>query len=210
VSDDEREEARAPAEWLTLGQACRQLGVSEPTLRKWTDEGRVDVFVTPGGHRRYRQSTITDLAADIRRRRALGVDLEAEYRREVDDRHNALAGLPWYRRLNEGDKVRLRVRGMAVITALEEHIEGRTTEHEALASLAELGRAYGMDLARIGLSPRETMEAFAIFRGSVMDSIRRVAERPGRGRGLSGLDAMQRSSSLLDQMAVAIIGAAAS
>jgi excisionase family DNA binding protein len=39
--------------WLTLGEAARYLGVSEPSLRKWTDRGDVAVFRTPGGHRRY-------------------------------------------------------------------------------------------------------------------------------------------------------------
>lgn len=41
------------ATWMTVGQAARYLGVSEPTLRKWTDDGRIPVFRTPGGHRRY-------------------------------------------------------------------------------------------------------------------------------------------------------------
>jgi excisionase family DNA binding protein len=40
--------------WLTVSEASRFLGVSEPTLRKWTDAGRVAAFRTPGGHRRYR------------------------------------------------------------------------------------------------------------------------------------------------------------
>jgi excisionase family DNA binding protein len=38
---------------LTVGEAARFVGVSEPTLRKWTDAGRIAVFRTPGGHRRY-------------------------------------------------------------------------------------------------------------------------------------------------------------
>jgi excisionase family DNA binding protein len=38
---------------LTIKDACRYLGVSEPTLRKWTDRGDVLAFRTPGGHRRY-------------------------------------------------------------------------------------------------------------------------------------------------------------
>src|ERR671929_67752 len=42
-------------EWLTLGQAARFLGVAQSTIRKWSDQGRVPAFYTPGGHRRYRR-----------------------------------------------------------------------------------------------------------------------------------------------------------
>jgi excisionase family DNA binding protein len=49
---------RAPTgepDWLTLGQAARFLGVAQSTIRKWSDQGRVPAFYTPGGHRRYRR-----------------------------------------------------------------------------------------------------------------------------------------------------------
>jgi excisionase family DNA binding protein len=42
------------ADWLTLGQAARYLGVAQSTIRKWSDQGRLSAFYTPGGHRRYR------------------------------------------------------------------------------------------------------------------------------------------------------------
>jgi excisionase family DNA binding protein len=45
-------------EWLTLGQAARFLGVAQSTIRKWSDNGRVPAFYTPGGHRRYRRSDL--------------------------------------------------------------------------------------------------------------------------------------------------------
>jgi excisionase family DNA binding protein len=45
-------------EWLTLGQAARFLGVAQSTLRKWSDQGRVPAFYTPGGHRRYRRTDL--------------------------------------------------------------------------------------------------------------------------------------------------------
>src|ERR1700750_2716102 len=47
---------RREPEWLTLGQAARFLGVAQSTIRKWSDQGRVPAFYTPGGHRRYRRS----------------------------------------------------------------------------------------------------------------------------------------------------------
>ncbi len=46
------------AEWLTLGQAARFLGVAQSTIRKWSDQGRVPAFYTPGGHRRYRRADL--------------------------------------------------------------------------------------------------------------------------------------------------------
>jgi excisionase family DNA binding protein len=58
---------RAPTgepDWLTLGQAAKFLGVAQSTIRKWSDQGRVPAFYTPGGHRRYRRG---DLEAFLER-----------------------------------------------------------------------------------------------------------------------------------------------
>jgi excisionase family DNA binding protein len=52
---------RAPTgepDWLTLGQAAKFLGVAQSTIRKWSDQGRVPAFYTPGGHRRYRRGDL--------------------------------------------------------------------------------------------------------------------------------------------------------
>jgi excisionase family DNA binding protein len=50
-------------DWLTLGQAAKFLGVAQSTIRKWSDQGRVPAFYTPGGHRRYRRRDL-DLFLD--------------------------------------------------------------------------------------------------------------------------------------------------
>ena len=46
------------SDWLTLGQAAKFLGVAQSTIRKWSDQGRVPAFYTPGGHRRYRRGDL--------------------------------------------------------------------------------------------------------------------------------------------------------
>jgi len=62
LPDATRPEARrAPAsepDWLTLGQAAKFLGVAQSTIRKWSDQGRVPAFYTPGGHRRFRRGDL--------------------------------------------------------------------------------------------------------------------------------------------------------
>ncbi|HYX77939.1 MAG TPA: helix-turn-helix domain-containing protein [Solirubrobacterales bacterium] len=43
---------------LTIGEAAVYLGVSAASLRKWSDQGLIRVYRTPGGQRRY---AMTDL-----------------------------------------------------------------------------------------------------------------------------------------------------
>ena len=38
---------------LTIGEAAVYLGVSAASLRKWSDQGLIRVYRTPGGQRRY-------------------------------------------------------------------------------------------------------------------------------------------------------------
>jgi excisionase family DNA binding protein len=47
-----------PRHFLNVGQAAEYLGVSAASLRNWSDQGKVPVYRTPGGQRRYR---VTDL-----------------------------------------------------------------------------------------------------------------------------------------------------
>ncbi len=48
-------------EWLTLHEACSLVGVSPATLRRWSNNGDVSTFTTPGGHRRFAKSAILGL-----------------------------------------------------------------------------------------------------------------------------------------------------
>jgi excisionase family DNA binding protein len=61
MAQNETSHRLAPAgesDWLTLGQAAKYLGVAQSTIRKWSDQGRVPAFYTPGGHRRYKRGDL--------------------------------------------------------------------------------------------------------------------------------------------------------
>ncbi|MER3417699.1 MAG: hypothetical protein C4343_00970, partial [Chloroflexota bacterium] len=62
------------SDWLALGAAARLVGVDPDTLRRWADEGRIDAFTTPGGHRRFHRRALESLTA---RRRAASASLRA-------------------------------------------------------------------------------------------------------------------------------------
>ena len=53
-------------EWRNVAEAAAFLGVSPLTLRKWSNEGKVPVYRTPGGHRRYRLSDLQSSLEDMR------------------------------------------------------------------------------------------------------------------------------------------------
>ena len=59
----------AATAWIGLGEASRILGIAPGTLRRWADSGRVPVFTTLGGHRRFSRTVITGLLPSSRTRR---------------------------------------------------------------------------------------------------------------------------------------------
>jgi len=47
-------------ELLTTEDLSRLLQVSKSTIKRWTDEGRLRCFRTPGGHRKFRLSNVLE------------------------------------------------------------------------------------------------------------------------------------------------------
>jgi excisionase family DNA binding protein len=73
IEGGERETAApepAGGRWLTIHEACAFLGVDQSTLRRWSDTGKVPVFRTPGGHRRYAEADLRTLVGEGPRLRA--------------------------------------------------------------------------------------------------------------------------------------------
>jgi excisionase family DNA binding protein len=57
-----QEEARL----LNVGRAAAYLGVSAASLRKWSNDGLVPVYRTPGGQRRFAISDLDDFMRSMR------------------------------------------------------------------------------------------------------------------------------------------------
>ena len=118
---------RAPAnepDWLTLGQAAKYLGVAQSTIRKWSDQGRVPAFYTPGGHRRYRRA---DLDKFLERSGPGGTPTESPVVLIVDDDP----------RLREYVRVNLEMEGYSVREA-ENAEEGLSVLEESTPDLVLL------------------------------------------------------------------------
>lgn len=54
------------ARLLNVGQAADYVGVSAASLRKWSNDGLVSVYRTPGGQRRYHRDDLDRFMSSMR------------------------------------------------------------------------------------------------------------------------------------------------
>jgi excisionase family DNA binding protein len=170
--------------WLTLGEASRMLGVDPDTLRRWADNGKVEVLKTPGGHRRFLRASIEGMLPRPRQpaRRSLSAigeppdRIAAEFLKRV---RTDLATQDWHSRFDEASLRWFRERGVRMSDLLIGHLDaGRRPGHEAhLEQAAALGREYGVEAKRRELSLGEATQAFLFFRARFLAEIANVARR---------------------------------
>ena len=58
--------ATTTARLLNVGQAAEYLGVSAASLRKWSNDGLVPTYRTPGGQRRYARDDLDGFIDSMR------------------------------------------------------------------------------------------------------------------------------------------------
>src|SRR5215217_1854859 len=117
----------ASSDWLALADASGVLGVSGATLRRWSDDGRVPVFTTPGGHRRFSRRTLQHLLPSARRDRPtlarLGASPERIVRAYHPRKRAPVDGPPWLEHLSDADRLEFRDRGRQLLELLVEHLD---------------------------------------------------------------------------------------
>lgn len=172
--------------WLALGEASRMLGVDPDTLRRWADAGKVDFFTTPGGHRRFPRAAIEGMLPRPRARRALLTSIgEApdrvaeELRRRVRSDLAQLDDQDWHARLDDRSLAWFRERGRRMSALLIGALDTarRAGRDQMLRQAEMLGREYGLESGKRGLSIGETTQALLFFRARFMAEIATVARR---------------------------------
>lgn len=158
--------------WITLGQACKLLGVNESTLRRWADAKHVRSFRTPGGHRRFSEE---DLRRMTENRGGSGEEPYASLgqlaltrirRRLQRGRGHA----PWYSGISEQERERLRSLGRRLLALVSDYKTKGKRRSQLIDEAREIGHEYGRELVRDRLSIRDALEAFTFFRRELDES----------------------------------------
>jgi len=173
------------ADWISLGEASRLLGVTPGTLRRWSDTGRLPAFTTPGGHRRYRRSALERLIPPDRPERPsltrAGMTPSRIARAYRQEARAAVARVPWLVRLDDEQRATFRERGRRLATALLAHLDApdEATADQALKVATTESAEYGRFAARMGLSLSDAVEGFLQFRRPFLHELGLVARRRG-------------------------------
>jgi len=169
--------------WMTLTEACRLLGVSPSTVRRWADSGMVRTFVTPGGHRRFSRAGLEALLPH----RPVGRLALAElgetpgrmargYRREADE---TTGHIPWVEELDDAHRERFRAHGRGIVTSLLQALDTDDPSRHAdlLHSAEESCTEYGRFAGREGLASSITADLFLRFRRPFLAELGALARR---------------------------------
>ncbi len=156
---------------LTISQAGRMLGVSEVTLRQWTDEGRVEAFITPGGHRRYSETELRRFMGTKNRIHGIKdlvarMELAPEHEHQIAKTHFARA--EWYKKLGKKDRARFGEMGRGIYEIVLTYISKPTKRDETVQNARQIGKEFGKYLVKMGLPLTDAMEAFMMHRSPLV------------------------------------------
>ena len=167
--------------WITLGQACKLLGVNESTLRRWADAGHVRSFRTPGGHRRFSEDDLRVLMAGqmpptAEPYNAISNLALARIRRRLQ-RGRGTQSAHWYSNLSDEDRETMRPLGRRLVTLISEYLARGSNRPHLLDEAREIAHEYGTLLVRDGLSLRDAIEGFTFFRKTLDETAMEEAQK---------------------------------
>jgi excisionase family DNA binding protein len=169
VSDVEAIGKRRPRR-LSLSPAAELLGVDATTLRGWADAGRVRVFRTPGGHRRFDPVDLESLLQESPPFRT-GTPVLDESSKGALETRQWLASRSWYSRIDEYSRTRVRTCCTELMRVLAAYTAGRPDRRQDLERARLVGTALGREVAGWGLTPAESTEAFLHFKRHVTEAL---------------------------------------
>jgi excisionase family DNA binding protein len=172
-------------DWISLSEASRVLGVSPATLRRWSDAGRLRVFTTPGGHRRFSRTALERmLPADRLRRPSIGAGgltadrMTRTYRRASRD---VAPELPWVVTMTDEQRHFFRERGQVISDSLLGFLDAPdpAAGQRHLQAAESAAEGQGKASANLGWSLSQTVEAFLRFRQPFHHELALTARRRG-------------------------------
>jgi len=202
--------ANAPSRdgWLTIDEVSRRMGVSPPTVRRWSDAGEIEAFTTPGGHRRFSRRAVEAMLASHPRERSLQELGETPERRSRVYRRvigRMIAGTSWADALmTTGNPY--RGNGERIGQSLLIYLDADDDEvREAAISVAEEAcREYGSLAVDRGAGLSDTVDLFSRMRTLFLREMTSLARRRGLDT-VGAIELVEATERAFDRLLRAVI-----
>lgn len=198
----------APEEWLTLTDAAEQLGIHPSTLRRWANDGKIPVMVTPGGHRRFLQADVTQFAQSQTLYRPQNVEQTWAQKALTQTRQEIVSHQDegWLAQPDTTEREEMRLLGrrmMGVLMqyiALDEDDHGRVT---VLAEAEELGVRYGQYAREQNIGLTDALQATMFFRDNLVEAAIQLPDS-ARVRSEANTRLLRRINAILNKVQLAV------
>jgi excisionase family DNA binding protein len=202
TTSDSNRPARRRSRWVSLARACEILGVNESTVRRWADSGEIQVFRTPGGHRRFDEAELMQLVESGGRQpeRTLETAALSRIRRQL---HSNKEDARWYRETDADERDALRPLGRRLVEIVDDYLARRGRRADLEEEVSAIGRAYGAELQRRGMPLSQAVQAFTFFRKSLDETAKQLAER-NRMTAEEASTAREQIAGLADRVLLAL------
>lgn len=194
---------------ISISEASRMLGVSEATLRQWTDEGKIRAFITPGGHRRYNKAELRSFIG--KQQRVHGIKDLVTKIEDTPPLHRELAHTyfsttSWYSKLDTESQRHLAESGRQLLHTIIRYITEPLKQKEVEELARSIGSDFGEQVARLGLSLTESLEAFMLHRNPVINAATDLMKRR-EALNERTVEAIPLVTHIMDETLIALVAA---
>ena len=195
--------------FLNISEASRMLGVSEASLRQWTDEGKIKAFITPGGHRRYSRADLKKFVSS--HPRMIGIkDLVSELEETIELHREiarkSLVSASWYNKLSQESRKHLADQGRRFLKIIINYITEPSKREENSRFARQMGHEMGESLAIFGLPLTDSVEAFLMHRDLITNAATHLMKKKEAFSGRV-MGAIPLVSNVMDEALVSLVAA---
>ncbi|HEX9017263.1 MAG TPA: helix-turn-helix domain-containing protein [Chloroflexota bacterium] len=195
-----QQRALANPMWLTLEQASRRLGVHPSTLRRWADEGAIDVFITPGGHRRFIPADL-DRFAQGHHHSSVPSDAQSGWTdHAIALARQSLQAQNWAVGYDESDRESQRYLGRRLMGLVLQYVVQPDEHSDLLAEARVIGAQHARTAMARGRDLLDLLQAISFFRTTLLEVVLLDAPRGGRGRGDADAHLLRRIERLVGEV----------
>lgn len=194
---------------VSISAASRMLGVTEATLRQWTDKGKIKAFITPGGHRRYNKAELRSFAGKGQRVHGIKdlvtrIEDTPPLHRELA--HTHFSATSWYSKLDAESRRHLAESGRELLHLVTKYITQPVKQKEVEERARAIGNEFGEEVARLGLSLTEAIETFMLHRNPVMNAVTDLMKRR-EALNERAVEAIPLVTHIMDETLIALVAA---